>query len=68
MMADHMNAGSEHDEAHAYFVEKRSRLLEQGYQAIEVVENDGRAAMGVILDLTCIRLIEDMPRPLAPNR
>lgn len=62
MHRDHTEAGGDREEALAYFERRRAALLAEGYQAIEVEERDGSVAIAVILDLSAIVSVEEMPK------
>lgn len=65
MRQDHEVA--EHsDDPLGWFRRRRAALLADGYQAIEVVEQDGSSAMGILLDLSCIRSVSEIELTPAP--
>lgn len=63
MMKDHHAAGSDREEAVAFFRGQRQEWLRQGFQLLEVVEYDGRVDMIVVLDLACIENVREMSGP-----
>lgn len=65
MRRDHDAATKCDDGGLSFFTEMRRRLLSEGWQALEIVERGGQADMAIILDLSCIRSVEETARPAA---